>query len=172
MNPLFLSSEHAAHQAFALNEYENKAAPADNNLTESPDLSLYSNVELIGVRFSELDSQERSVLLRLAQYCQAMTTADIEIMRSIVSSDITFTHMSGRRQAAEEYFSDIASGRLRYFNIGIKNPSVEINGSIAGVAYTSVLDANAYGAKGIYHMSAKHWFEKRNGQWIMINKPK
>ena len=84
------------------------------------DFSAFSNVRITGAALARLTDDELSVLYVQARYCQAMTCSDIETMREIVSEDMTFTHMSGMKQTREEYFADIASGRLNYFTIGIK----------------------------------------------------
>lgn len=101
---------------------------------------------------SDMDELQlrQAVLYQQAKYCQAMTEADTETMTEITSPDMIFTHMSGRQQTREEYFADIVNGNLQYFTIGIQNPVVNINGNYASVSYTSVLNANAYGAKGTY----------------------
>ncbi len=104
-------------------------------------------------------------------YCQVMTDADIDTMRELVSEDMVFTHMSGRQQTREEYFADVKDGSLRYFTIGIDSPVVEVDGDFASVTYTSVLNANAYGARGTYRMGGSHWFEKREDGWFLINAP-
>ena len=135
------------------------------------DFSVFENVELIGVELSNLSVEQLSVLYQQARYCQAMTDADTNTLREIVADDAVFTHMSGKQQSREEYFADIESGRLRYFTIGIDSPVVEVNSRFASVTFTSVLNANAYGARGTYRMSGTHWFEMRNGNWISINKP-
>ncbi|MBR4656044.1 MAG: nuclear transport factor 2 family protein [Oscillospiraceae bacterium] len=135
------------------------------------DFSGFSNVELIGVDLSAIDEEQLSVLYRQARYCQAMTDADTDTLREIVAPDTVFTHMSGRRQSREEYFADIARGALRYFTIGIDHPIVSVNGNIASITYTSVLNANAYGARGTFRMHGTHWFEKRDGEWISVNQP-
>ena len=134
------------------------------------DFSDFPNVELIGVDLSALDDEQLAVLYQQARYCQAMTDADTDTLREIVSPDAVFTHMSGRRQTREEYFADIASGALRYFTIGIDRPTVEVDGNTASITYTSVLNANAYGARGTFRMTGKHWFEKRDGAWISVNR--
>lgn len=131
----------------------------------------FSNVELIGVELTNLSDDEFAVLYQQARYCQAMTEADIAAMREMVSEDMLFTHMSGRQQSREEYFADIENGSLTYFTIGIDHPVVEVDGDSASVTYTSVLNANAYGARGTYRMDGTHWYEKRDGQWISVNAP-
>ena len=135
------------------------------------DFSVFNNVEITGMDLSELSAEEEAVLHQQARYCQAMTEADAETMREIASPDMIFTHMSGRQQTREEYFADIAAGNLRYFTVGIENPVVSINGSYASVSYTSVLNADAYGARGTYRIDGTHWFEKRDENWIACNAP-
>ena len=135
------------------------------------DFSGFSNVELIDADLSAMDLEQLAVLYQQARYCQAMTDADTDTLREIVSPDAVFTHMSGRQQTREEYFADIESGSLRYFAIGIDRPTVEVDGNTASITYTSVLNANAYGARGTFRMSGTHWFEKQNGEWISVNRP-
>lgn len=138
---------------------------------ESYDFSKFSNVKITETKLPALNDEQLSVLFQQARYCQAMTDADIETMRKIVSEDTTFTHMNGLRQSREEYFADVNNGYLRYFTIGIENPSVKVNGNVASISYTAVLNADAYGARGTYRMSGTHWYEKRNGNWIAVNEP-
>ena len=63
--------------------------------------------------------------------------------------------------------SDLSAEEL----IGIEKPVVNINGSYASVSYTSVLNANAYGAKGTYRIDGTHWYEKQDENWIACNAP-
>lgn len=135
------------------------------------DFSVFNNVEITGVNVSELSEEEQAILYQQARYCQAMTEADTETMMEITSPDMIFTHMSGRQQTRNEYFEDIEDGDLQYFTIGIENPVVNINGSYASVSYTSVLNANAYGARGTYRIDGIHWYEKQDENWIACNAP-
>lgn len=130
----------------------------------------FKNVEISGIDISNMSEEERSVLYVQARYCQAMTDADLETMREIVSEDMIFTHMSGKQQSREEYFADIEKGRLNYFTIGIENPTIVIDGDTATITFTSVLNANAYGARGTFRMSGTHKYENRDGAWIAVNR--
>ncbi len=134
------------------------------------DFTVFTNVEITGIDLDSLTKEERSVLYQAARYCQAVTEADIETMRDIVSEDMTFTHMSGMRQTREEYFADVADGSLAYYTIGMADPVIEINGDRAIVTYTSILNANAYGARGTFRMKGSHHYENRDGAWIAVNK--
>lgn len=141
------------------------------NMMAEYDLSAFTNVEITGADLSAMSEEETAVLYQQAKYCQAMTDADTDTMEELVSEDMVFTHMSGRQQTRDEYFADVEDGSLRYFTIGIDSPVVEVDGDVASVTYTSVLNANAYGARGTYRMKGTHWFEKRNGDWISVNAP-
>ncbi len=133
------------------------------------DFSVFSNVEISGTNISSLHDEELAVLYRQAQYCQAMTDADTETMREIVSEDMIFTHMSGMQQTREQYFADITAGRLKYYTIGIENPRISVNQDKAEITFTSVLNANAYGARGTFRMKGTQFFEKRDGAWTAVN---
>ena len=135
------------------------------------DFSTFTNVTLTGIDISTLDEDELSALYQAARYCQAMTEADIDTMRQIVSEGMTFTHMSGMKQTREEYFADVADGSLTYYAIGMENPVVEVDGDMATVTYTSVLTANAYGARGAFRMKGTHYYQRIDGEWIAVNRP-
>ena len=143
---------------------------SEANMTDF-DFSVFDNVEITGINVSELSAEEQAVLYQQARYCQAMTEADTETMMEITSPDMIFTHRSGRQQTRDEYFADIEDGDLQYFTIGIENPVVNIRGDYASVFYTSVLNANAYGARGTYRIDGIHWYEKQGENWIACNAP-
>ena len=135
------------------------------------DFTEFTNVTITGTDISSLNETALAILYAQARYCQAMTDADIDAMRKLVAEDMIYTHMSGMQQTREEYFADIADGSLAYYTIGMDRPVVEINGDRASVTYTAVLNANAYGARGTFRMKGTHWYENRNGVWIVVNKP-
>ncbi len=133
------------------------------------DFSVFPNVSVTGLDLSALDDAQRAVLCVQDRYCQAMTDADIDTMRELVSEDMVYVHMSGMRQTREEYFADVADGSLRYYTIGIESPVVRVDGSKASITYTSVLNANAYDARGTFRMKGTHHYELRGGRWTLVN---
>ena len=133
------------------------------------DFREYSNVNITGVDLASLSDEELAVLYAQAKYCQAMTEADIDTMRELVSEDKVFTHMSGLQQTREEYFADVADGSLTYYTIGIADPVIKVDGERAQITYTSVLNADAYGARGTFRLKGTHHYEKRDGAWIIVN---
>ncbi len=149
----------------AMSEAEEGAAD-----TMSYDFNDFSKVNITGIELTSLQEEERAVLYAQAKYCQAMTDADIDAMRALVSEDMVYTHMSGRQQTREEYFADVADGSLSYFTIGIADPVIRVEGDQAKITYTSVLNADAYGARGTFRMKGTHYYEKREGAWIAVNR--
>ena len=135
------------------------------------DFSIFANVTLKGIDTSTLNEDELSALYQAARYCQAMTEADIDTMREIVSEDMKFVHMSGRTQTREKYFADVADGSLTYYAIGMEDPVVAVDGDLATVAYTAALTANAYGARGTFRMKGTHYYQRIDGEWIAVNRP-
>ena len=95
----------------------------ENKMAEY-DFSAFTNVELTGADLSAMSEEETAVLYQQAKYCQAMTDADTDTMKELVSEDMVFTHMSGRQQTRDEYFADVEDGSLRYFTIGIDSPEI------------------------------------------------
>ena len=147
------------------------AAQKEETDMKQVNFSDFPNVELIHADLDGMSNEQLAVLYQQARYCQAMTDADTDTLRELVPEDATFTHMSGRQQTREEYFADIENGSLRYFTIGIDNPVVTVDSDTANVTFTSVLNANAYGARGTYRMSGTHHWEKRDGKWTAVNNP-
>lgn len=46
----------------------------------------------------------------------------------------------------------------------------EVDGDSASITFTSVLNANAYGARGTFRMKGAHHYERRDGEWITVNR--
>ena len=65
----------------------------------------------------------------------------------------------------------VADGSLSYYAIGMEHPVVAVDGDMAAVTYTSVLSANAYGARGTFRMKGTHYYKRINGEWIAVNRP-
>ena len=166
---LFLSIFGTACGTKSDDDSSNRSEMKQGENMEKYDFSKFKNVEITGIDISSLSEEELSVLYQQARYCQAMTDADIDTMREIVSEDMIFTHMSGMQQTREQYFEDIANGRLNYFTIGIGKPVIEVDDRKASVRFTSVLNANAYGARGTFRMAGTHHYELRDGEWVAVN---
>ena len=131
------------------------------------DFSALTNISITGIDLDALNQEELAVLYCWAEYNQAMTDADIDTLRRLVPEDVTFRHMSGMTQTREEYFADIADGSLNYISTELQNPVIAVDGDYATITCTTVLTANAYGARGSWPFSGTRSFEKRDGIWML-----
>lgn len=129
----------------------------------------FDKVNITGIDIASLDEDQKEILYQQARYCQAMADADTDTLRELVSEDKTFTHMSGKTQTRDEYFADIENGRLDYHTDGIENLTIEVKGDSASITYTSVLNANAYGASGTFRMKGTRDLKKVAGVWKEVN---
>ena len=102
------------------------------------DFRQFSNVNITGVDLHSLDAEALAILYAQARYCQAMTDADIDTMRELVSEDMLFTHMSGRDNAGSSTENNSSSARFCILNgtaaapgAGVKalENSIHANGS-------------------------------------------
>ena len=62
-------------------------------------------------------------------------------------------------------------GRLLDLVVGLDGKqriTVVVEGDNATVAFTSVLNADAYGARGTYRIAGTHYWELRDGAWIAV----
>ena len=59
----------------------------------------------------------------------------------------------------------VLSGKDR----GTQGKVIKVDRDKAQITYTSVLNADAYGARGTYRMKGTHYYELRDGSWIAVN---
>lgn len=144
----------------------------DRGRSAPPELAAYPDVEVRDVDFDELGIDERALLVRVAEYCQAMVDADGAALERIVDPDATFTHMSGMRQSRDEFIADVTSGALTYYAIRVEHPRIEVAGDGAKVSYVAALNARAYGARGVYRMRVTHRFARHGGIWYLVDAPR
>jgi flavodoxin/ketosteroid isomerase-like protein len=116
--------------------------------------------------FTEEKKNERAVEREVRRYYQAMQDIDMARLEAMIPDDMVFIHMSGKRQTKEEFLSDVRTERLRYYKITLDNLSVKVDYPEARATFDATLDANAYGAKGVYPFPDSHMdFICENGQW-------
>ena len=100
-----------------------------------------------------------------------MVDKDMETLDHMTKENKTFTHMSGKTQTKEEFFSEIEDGTLNYYAYYIKDPVVVIDGNYANLKASTTLTAKVYGSSGTWTLNTDAWFEKINGEWIQCNEP-
>ena len=114
-------------------------------------------------------TEESAVLAAFEKMQQAMIDKDIDTLKTLVTEDKTFTHMSGKVQTKEEFFGEIADGTLNYYKYVINNPVVTVNGERAELTADTTLTAKVYGMSGTWTLSTHAYFIKVNNSWIQCN---
>ncbi len=135
--------------------------PSDNSVTtppNHPDITQDSNM-----------TEEAAVLAAFEKMQQAMIDKDIDTLKSLVTEDKTFTHMSGKVQTKEEFFGEIADGTLNYYKYEINNPVVTVNADRAELTADTTLTAKVYGMSGTWTLATHAYFIKVNNSWIQCN---
>ena len=112
---------------------------------------------------------EQEVLHAYEEFQQAMITKDIPRLRELVSSDKTFTHMSGKKQTREEFFAEIKNGILNYYKYNVRNVNVTVQDDVVILDADTTLTAKVYGMKGTWTLHNTICYRKINGSWIQCN---
>ncbi|MCR4702367.1 MAG: hypothetical protein K5665_01760 [Saccharofermentans sp.] len=64
--------------AISFGKNSEESIQKETKTMEEYDFSIFANVEITGIDIDSLDPEEQSLLYRQAEYCQAMTDADID----------------------------------------------------------------------------------------------
>ena len=102
---------------------------------------------------TDMTAEQKAVLASFERFQQAMIDKDVETLNSLVTSDKTFTHMSGKKQTREEFFGEIRNGVLNYYRYQIHSPIVTVNGDTATLTASTTLTAMVYGISGSWTLS-------------------
>ena len=73
------------------------------------------------------------VLLAENQRYAAMTKPDMDALDPLLSSDLVYTHSTGKLQSKTELLADLKSGAMRYRKIETSAPMVRLYGEVAVV---------------------------------------
>ena len=89
-------------------------------------------------------------------------------MELYFDKNLTFTHMSGKKQTREEFIGEIMDGTLNYFKVDTKDYSINVDGNTAHMKVTHTLKAKVYGISGSLTMSGENTYIKRDGIWVRV----
>ncbi len=115
-----------------------------------------------------MTTEEREVYSAYEAINKAMIEKDRTAMELYFDKNLTFTHMSGKKQTREEFIGEIMDGTLNYFKMNTKDYSISMNGDTAHMKVTHTLTAKVYGINGSWTLSGENTYKKRNGIWVRI----
>ena len=115
-----------------------------------------------------MTTEEKEVYAAYEAINNAMIKKDRVAMELYFNDNLTFTHMSGKKQTQKEFIGEIMDGTLNYFKVGTKDFSISVNSDTAHMKVTHTLTAKVYGISGSWTMSGENTYKKWGGIWIRI----
>lgn len=115
-----------------------------------------------------MTTEEKEVYAAYVAINNAMIEKDRTAMELYFDENLTFTHMSGKKQTREEFIGEIMDGTLNYFKVDTKDYSISVNGDTAHMKVTHTLTAKVYGISGSWPMSGENTYKKRDGIWVRV----
>ncbi len=115
-----------------------------------------------------MTTEEKEVYSAYEAINNAMIEKDRTAMELYFDENLTFTHMSGKKQTREEFIGEIMDGTLNYFKVDTKDYSISVDGDTAHMKVTHTLTAKVYGISGSWTMSGENTYKKRNGIWVRV----
>ena len=115
-----------------------------------------------------MTTEEKEVYAAYQAINNAMIEKDRTAMELYFDENMTFTHMSGKKQTREEFIGEIMDGTLNYFKVETKDFSIIVNGDTARMKVTHTLTAKVYGISGSWTMSGENTYKKRDGIWVRV----
>ena len=100
-----------------------------------------------------MTTEERGVYSAYKTINNAMIQKDRAAMERYFDENLTFTHMSGKKQTREEFIGEIMDGTLNYFKVDTKDYSISVDGDTAQMKVTHSLTAKVYGISGCWTMN-------------------
>jgi len=86
-----------------------------------------------------MTSEEKEVYSAYKTINKAMIEKDRVSMERYFDKNLTFTHMSGKKQTREEFIGEIMDGTLNYFKVDTKDYSIRVDSDSAHMKVTHTL---------------------------------
>lgn len=102
------------------------------------------------------------------QLTELMIERNTKQMNAILDANFTLTHITGYVQSKQEWFSEIESGRMKYYSYQEIKTSVTIDGDKAVFMGQNILDARIWGTRNNWRLQQTMQFEKQEGKWIIM----
>ena len=115
-----------------------------------------------------MTTEEKEVYSAYEAINKAMIEKDRAAMELYFDENLTFTHMSGKKQTREEFIGEIMDGTLNYFKVDTKDYSINVDGDTAHMKVTHTLTAKVYGIIGSWTLGGENTYKKRDGIWVRV----
>lgn len=114
-------------------------------------------------------SKEGINLLELEkQRYRAMVETDMELLDSILDSDLIFTHASAKLDTKESFMSSLRSGSLNYKAIDLEDLEVRMHGGCGIITGNSFLDIHVRGEDRKLKLRFTTVWVETQGSWKVV----
>ena len=102
----------------------------------------------------------------LEKMLDGMVRKDLDLLREVLSEDMTLIHMTGLKQSREQFLSQVKDGTLNYRSSIIVDAPVAIRGDTAEVALKTRTDAAVYGGGyRVWNLLLETELRRCGGEW-------
>jgi Domain of unknown function (DUF4440) len=131
--------------------------------------SLALLVTLLPRPISAQDSLQAQILGAEDRRFVAMTRGDTIALRSLLSSDLAYTHTSGEKQDRATFLHALVSGELRYRSIEPTDRVVRILGpDAAAVVGRSNMQVEAAGQVRVFSIRYVAVYQRSGSEWQLV----
>jgi ketosteroid isomerase-like protein len=111
---------------------------------------------------------EADVLALEAKRVQAMLSADLATLESILAEDLSYSHSSGKVETKAEFIESVRSGRLKYRSFERSDVKVRIYGDAAVVTGRADVKVQSSGEELALPIRYLDVYVKTRGTWRMV----
>jgi hypothetical protein len=98
--------------------------------------------------------------------CRAMVTGDADALGALLTEDFVLVHMTGYRQAREEWLADVRSGAMSYHDMRDVDVSVDLSGGSPVLTARTHTRATIWGAQGTWPLRLRISYIHAGGAWL------
>ena len=116
---------------------------------------------------SQPPAEQQAIHALYSRMHRAMVTSDTRTLASMLTDDFHLVHMTGYDQPRAEWLAHIESGQMRYHDSAEEEVVIKVDGSQATLRGRNRVNANIWGARGIWPLQLDIDLSLRDGRWLM-----
>ena len=99
---------------------------------------------------------------------QALIHQDYDVLNQVIAPDAVFVHITGKKQSRDEWFREMQTGRMAYYELEEDGWTIEAEEDKATVTVKTKLLARIYGYTNRWNLASQMRLEKRDGSWVIV----
>ena len=112
--------------------------------------------------------QKRQIVELERQRLRAMIDSDSEVLRSVLSDDLTYVHTTTKEDSKTSLIDNLASGSLNYESIDTERVKVRMYGDTAVVTGSAAIKVSSGGRLLEFSILFTDVYAKQEERWQMV----